>query len=454
MEREALVTDGGRPLVADIITEADRLGRLVGDLFQLAATDASGHRHRPRPIDLAAIATDTVRQAEALAPSRRAHLAMAPRPGRAGRSSAVTGISSSSSCSSCSTTPSTTRRQGGTVTVGVGRVGGTVELTVADYGSRGSRCRIVSASSSRSPGCRACGGTAPAGPGSGWPSRGESSTAHRGTIRVDDAPGGRRRVRGDAPRRRRRVASRRTSNVTSRHSDETDPHLEHTKRHMPLPRWSKVRIAYRMRSRYRDSDASHHGLRHCAAVHRSQRPVVRLGLPGRLHQRRPDRRPQVLHRPGRLHRLRLVRDRLPELGDLPRRSGCPPNGPTSPGSMPPGIAIRTPPARWSASSSRRPDMAARRDAPGDRCQRRRPLPAPAGGRPARDGPRRTTRSSPGRRRPDADSIARFRIRPDQRLRPWSRANTSRSGSPSTGGSLQRPYSTASWARGPPRSSSS
>lgn len=35
VEREGLVGDEGRPLVADIITEADRLGRLVGDMLQL-----------------------------------------------------------------------------------------------------------------------------------------------------------------------------------------------------------------------------------------------------------------------------------------------------------------------------------------------------------------------------------------------------------------------------------
>jgi signal transduction histidine kinase len=77
MEREDLVTDDGRPFVADIMTEADRLARLVGDMLQLAATDTAQIVIQPRPVDLGAIATDTVRQAEALATERSVHLVMA-----------------------------------------------------------------------------------------------------------------------------------------------------------------------------------------------------------------------------------------------------------------------------------------------------------------------------------------------------------------------------------------
>ena len=78
MEREDLVTDDGRPFVADIITEADRLARLVGDMLQLAATDAAQIVIDPQPVDLGAIATETVRQAVALATERAVHLVMAP----------------------------------------------------------------------------------------------------------------------------------------------------------------------------------------------------------------------------------------------------------------------------------------------------------------------------------------------------------------------------------------
>ena len=41
MEREGLMADEGKPLVADIITESDRLARLVGELLQLAASETT-----------------------------------------------------------------------------------------------------------------------------------------------------------------------------------------------------------------------------------------------------------------------------------------------------------------------------------------------------------------------------------------------------------------------------
>ena len=150
------------------------------------------------------------------------------------------------------------------------------------------------------------------------------------------------------------------------------------------------------------------------------------GLPGRLHHRRPVGRPQVLHRPRRLHRLRLVRDRLPEPGDLPRRPAAAAHGPSSPGSTRPGIATRRRPASRRRGAARRPDDGrhGRRDARlrADRLRRRpgrpleaerdarrpdrpdpddRPVRGPAGrrGRPVRAGP--VLRPRPGRRRPPA-----------------------------------------------------
>ena len=50
IQREELVNGAGTPLVEDIVAEADRLGRLVGDLLTIAATDATGlvlHRAPP-----------------------------------------------------------------------------------------------------------------------------------------------------------------------------------------------------------------------------------------------------------------------------------------------------------------------------------------------------------------------------------------------------------------------
>lgn len=48
LQREELVAPQGRSLVEDVITESDRLSRLVGDLLALASAEAgataSGHR--------------------------------------------------------------------------------------------------------------------------------------------------------------------------------------------------------------------------------------------------------------------------------------------------------------------------------------------------------------------------------------------------------------------------
>jgi two-component system sensor histidine kinase CiaH len=70
LERESLVTGDGRPLVEDIVAEADRLGLLVGDLLQLAAWDETKLAVAPVTLDAAALAADTIRGATALAAER------------------------------------------------------------------------------------------------------------------------------------------------------------------------------------------------------------------------------------------------------------------------------------------------------------------------------------------------------------------------------------------------
>ena len=76
LEREDLVRPDGRPFVADIAAEAERLGRLVGDLLTLASTDAGVLRVERAPIDLAEVAGDTVRRAASLADERGVHLVL------------------------------------------------------------------------------------------------------------------------------------------------------------------------------------------------------------------------------------------------------------------------------------------------------------------------------------------------------------------------------------------
>lgn len=80
MERESLVVDEGRPLVSDIVAEADRLTRLTGDLLALAAVSPE---EVPltldrRPLDLAVLAADMVREATALARTRDIRLEPGP----------------------------------------------------------------------------------------------------------------------------------------------------------------------------------------------------------------------------------------------------------------------------------------------------------------------------------------------------------------------------------------
>ena len=85
LQREGLVVAGGGPLLTDIIGESDRLSGLVGDLLQLSAWDEMRTTITPAPVDVAAIARDTVRGAAAMAAERGVPLAvdgpMAP-PGR------------------------------------------------------------------------------------------------------------------------------------------------------------------------------------------------------------------------------------------------------------------------------------------------------------------------------------------------------------------------------------
>lgn len=188
VEREGLVTAAGKPLVADIITEADRLGRLVGDLLQLAATDASGIELDARPTDLRAIALDTVRQATALAVERDVKLVFDTEPPDPAYVTADEGrlvqLLLILLDNAFDHSP-----PGGVVTVRVGRVGREVTLSVTDAGPgipAAERARVFDPFT-RLPGVRRdrAGGTG-LGLAIGW----RIVTAHGGTIRIDDGPGG------------------------------------------------------------------------------------------------------------------------------------------------------------------------------------------------------------------------------------------------------------------------
>jgi signal transduction histidine kinase len=187
--REDLVVDDGRPLVGDIVAEADRLARLIAELLQLASSDATGLVLDRQPVDLAVIATDTVRQAEALAAERGVRLRMVT-PSTDGRS-IVSGdrdrliqLLLILLDNAFDHSP-----DGATVTVDVTSSGGAVVLTVADEGPgipTADRDRIFEPFT-RLPGVARdrAGGT-----GLGLAIALRIATAHDGKISVDDAPDG------------------------------------------------------------------------------------------------------------------------------------------------------------------------------------------------------------------------------------------------------------------------
>ena len=70
LQREHLVAQPGRPLVEDIVGEADRLGRLVEDLLALAASEQGALAVETAPVDLVDLARTAVRRATPLAGDR------------------------------------------------------------------------------------------------------------------------------------------------------------------------------------------------------------------------------------------------------------------------------------------------------------------------------------------------------------------------------------------------
>lgn len=193
VEREGLVSDEGRPLVEDIVTEADRLGRLIGDLLALASADPSevDLGLDLRPLDLTTVAADTVHQATALATSRGVRLVLGSGAAGAAAPAVVDGdrdrlvqLALILLENAFDHSPS-----GGTVTVDVTRADPTVRLVVTDEGPGvpvADRARVFEPFT-RLPGVRRdrAGGT-----GLGLAIARRIATAHDGTIAVTDAPGG------------------------------------------------------------------------------------------------------------------------------------------------------------------------------------------------------------------------------------------------------------------------
>ncbi len=74
LEREDLVAPEGKTLVEDVISESDRLARLVGDLLALASAEAGAMSIDKQPIDLRAFVSDLGRRADSMAQARGVQL--------------------------------------------------------------------------------------------------------------------------------------------------------------------------------------------------------------------------------------------------------------------------------------------------------------------------------------------------------------------------------------------
>jgi len=70
LQREALVAPEGRQMLDDIVSEADRLGRLVGDLLALASAEAGQISIHRQQIEMRGFVSDLARRAEAMAAAR------------------------------------------------------------------------------------------------------------------------------------------------------------------------------------------------------------------------------------------------------------------------------------------------------------------------------------------------------------------------------------------------
>lgn len=186
IEREELVDPPGKPLLADIVAEAGRLGRLVGELLALASSDATDLTIERQRLDLGVLAGDTVREAGALAAERGVEVVAAVDAPVIieGDPDRLVQLLTILLDNALDHSPS-----GGTVTVSARRAGVMAELAVEDDGpgvAPADRERVFQPFA-RLPGDRRARST---GTGLGLAIAQRIVSAHDGTIAVEDAPGG------------------------------------------------------------------------------------------------------------------------------------------------------------------------------------------------------------------------------------------------------------------------
>jgi signal transduction histidine kinase len=70
LQREGLIAPSGQPIVGEMIGEADRLGRLVGDLLALSSAEAGAIILEPQPIEVRAFVARLAARVEGMARER------------------------------------------------------------------------------------------------------------------------------------------------------------------------------------------------------------------------------------------------------------------------------------------------------------------------------------------------------------------------------------------------
>jgi len=186
LDRERLVAPDGQPLVEDIVDEADRLGRLVGDLLTIAADAAAPLSVEHRPVDVADVAIETVRRSAAFAAEHGVALELHARtaaPATGDRDRLVQLLLILIDNALDHSPP------GGTVTVSVASTSRQVELSVSDEGPgvpASDRDRIFEPFASLTGSARRRVG----GSGLGLAIARRIAVAHGGAIVVGEAPSG------------------------------------------------------------------------------------------------------------------------------------------------------------------------------------------------------------------------------------------------------------------------
>ncbi len=187
LDREGLVAADGQPFVSDIVSETDRMGRLVGDMLALASAEAGAVSVERHPVELVAWLTDLARRAESMAGTHgltiRTDLPSAASVVVEADEDRLTQVLLILVDNAIEHSPS-----GGIITLGLALPGGRVSVSVSDQGPgvpAADRDRIFEPFA-RLPGAR----RSASGSGLGLAIARQLVSRHDGDLGVEDAPGG------------------------------------------------------------------------------------------------------------------------------------------------------------------------------------------------------------------------------------------------------------------------